>query len=261
MANESHPGTAVVTGASGGIGLALARLFARDRFDVVLVARDTPRLEAAARELQTDGGPVITTLACDLAIPGAGVQLFSRLDAAGIVPSVFVNNAGFGLRGPLSETSLATDLEIIQVNVTALTELTWLALDRMRRRGSGRILNVASTAAFQPGPFMSVYYASKAYVLSFSEAVAYETRGTGISVTTLCPGPTATGFEARSGMSGSRLFRMSVVDADSVARAGYAALMRRKRLAIRGLRNYLVAQSVRLAPRRAALAVAAWLQK
>ncbi len=150
---------------------------------------------------------------------------------------------------------------MIRLNVTALTEITKLALQRMLASGSGRILQVASTAAFQPAPFMAVYAATKAYVLSLSEAVANETRGTGVTITTLCPGPTATRFEERAGAGGARLFKMGVEDADTVARRGYEGLMRGKRLVVSGIRNRLMVQSLRLAPRFGVLEVVRWMQE
>ncbi len=257
------PGTAVVTGASGGIGLALAGLFARDGHDVVLVARDEARLTTAAstvRERRSGGGRV-TAIPIDLSEPGAAAALFGRLDADGVVPAAIVNNAGFGLHGRFTGTDLERELAMIQLNVVTLTAITKLALQRMLPRKSGRILQVASTAAFQPGPFMAVYAATKAYVLSLSEAIANETRGSGVTITTLCPGPTATGFEERAGMGGARLFRMGVEDAETVARRGYDGLMRGKRLVVSGLRNRLMIQSLRLAPRFGVLEVVRWMQE
>jgi hypothetical protein len=253
-------GTALITGGSSGIGLALARLFVRDGYEVVLVARDPAKLSDAARSLG-EAGARVTTIGQDLSKPGATGALFRQLDDAQIAPAIVVNNAGFGLRGPFATTDPERELAMIQVNVTALTEITKLALGRMLARGSGRILNVASTAAFQPGPLMAVYYATKAYVLSLSEAVAHETRGTGVTVTTLCPGPTATSFEQRAGMTGSRLFKSGVDDADRVARKAYVGLMRGQRLVIPGLRNKLLVQSLRVSPRSAVLAVARWMQE
>ncbi|MGE5359980.1 MAG: SDR family NAD(P)-dependent oxidoreductase [Bacteroidales bacterium] len=261
MPNGSR-GLAAVTGASSGIGLELAKLLAADGFDLVLVARDSPRLQHATREVEALArGGRVASLGIDLAQPGAARTLFERLDAAASAPAVFINNAGFGLRGPFSKTPLGDELEMIQVNVTALTELTKLSIARMVPRGDGRILNVASTAAFQPGPFMAVYYATKAYVLSLSEALHNELQGTNVSVTTLCPGPTATRFEARSGMSGSRLFRRYVMSAQRVARMGYEGMMRRDRLVVAGLRNRVLIESQRLAPRGAVQRITRWLQE
>lgn len=250
-----------MTGGSGGIGFAVARLLARDGYDLVVVARDGPRLGEAAGRLTGETGMPVRTLARDLAEPGAVRALFAYLEAEHVAPAIVVNNAGFGLGGPFAATDLHRELSMIQVNITALTEMTKLALAGMLQRGSGRILNVASTAAFLPGPLMAVYYATKAYVLSFSQAVAYELRGTGVTVTTLCPGPTATAFEKTAGVSGSRLFRHGVQGPDAVARAAYDGLMRGKRVVIPGVRNRLLMQSLRLAPRGAALAIARWLQE
>lgn len=173
---------------------------------------------------------------------------------------VLVNNAGFGTYGAFAETDLGTELEMLQLNIATLTHLTKLFLEKMLAEGNGKILNVASTAAFQPGPLMAVYYASKAYVLSFSEALANELRGTGVSVTALCPGPTRTGFQRRAGMGASRLFDWGVMDAPTVATIGYRGLMRERPLIIPGLKNKLLGFSVRLAPRRLVPAVVRVLQ-
>src|SRR5206468_12638550 len=164
---------------------------------------------------------------------------------------VLVNNAGFGLGGEFAETEVTRELEMIQVNIAALTHLTKLFLPAMIRRRSGRILNVASTAAFQPGPLMAVYYATKAYVLSFSEAIADELRDSGVTVTALCPGPTDTGFAVAARLESSRLFNMAKpMSSAAVARVGYEAMKRGKRVVIPGMRNKLLAQSIRVTPRR-----------
>ena len=175
---------------------------------------------------------------------------------------VLVNDAGFGVYGPFSQTDGAKELEMIQVNISALTHLTKLFLPAMLERRCGRILNVASTAAFQPGPLMAVYYASKAYVLSFSEALANELAGTGVTVTALCPGPTDTEFQKQAGLEKTRLFSNPFVrDARSVARAGYEGMLSGKRIVIPGVANRLLAQSVRFAPRRFVTAIARSLQE
>src|SRR5581483_11195724 len=196
---NSNRKTALVTGASSGIGMEFARLLARDGYHVFLVARSEEPLKVMAREIGS-----ATVLVADLASPDAPRHVF---DSAGPV-DILINNAGFGLSGAFAETDLGRELEMIQVNIAALTALTKLFLKPMIERRSGRIVNVASTAAFQPGPLMAVYYATKAYVLSFSEAVADELRGSGVTVTALCPGPTATGFAERAGMTRSRLFTL-----------------------------------------------------
>src|ERR1051326_578066 len=201
--------TALITGASSGIGLDLARLFAKEGYDVVLVA-----------------------------------------------------NAGFGVTGPFVETDLANELEMIQVNIVALTELTKLLLGPMVARRRGRVLNVASTAAFPPGPLMAVYYATKAYVLSFSEAIADELRDSGVTVTALCPGPTETGFAAVADMTASRLFNVAKpMSSADVARAGYEGMKRGRRIVIPGVKNKLLTQSIRVSPRRMVTTIVRKLQE
>lgn len=242
--------TALITGASGGIGYELAKLFARDGYRLVLVARNRERLEAVAQELRRLGCPEARVMAADLAQPGSPGALLAAVAAAGIEIDVLVNNAGFGGWGAFASTDLTTELEMIQVNITTLTYLTKALLGPMLARGRGRVLNVASTAAFQPGPFVAVYYASKAYVLSLSEAIAEETRGTGITVTTLCPGPTATGFAQRAGLGAMGSFRRGVVmSAARVAEIGYAGLLRGDRVVVTGAVNRTLVQLLRVAPR------------
>lgn len=235
---------ALITGASGGIGLELARIFAREGYGLALVARNRERLEQLAAELKP---AAVRVIARDLTLSGAPEEIQREVPQV----DVLVNNAGYGLFGRFTETPLAEELGMLQLNMTALVVLTKLYLPGMAAARSGKILNVASTAAFQPGPLMSVYYASKAFVLSFSEAIASELQGTGVTVTALCPGPTATGFQARSKLEKSRLLqRMKVMDARSVAEAGYRGLMAGKAVVIPGVLNKLLALSVRLGPRR-----------
>ncbi len=241
---------ALVTGGSSGIGLALARCLARDRHELVIVARREPALAAAAAELRDLGAAGVTTIPADLSRREEIQRLLATLHASALDITMLVNNAGFGISGPFADARLDQALELIDTNVTALTHLTRALLPPMCRLGAGRILNVASTAAFQPGPFMAVYYASKAYVLSFSEAIAEELRGTGVTVTTLCPGPTATGFAARAAVGESRLFRRGVVlSAAQVAEAGYHGMLKGERLVVPGAGNRLITQAGRLAPR------------
>ena len=252
MASAAARQTALVTGASGGIGWELARAFAAGGYDLVLVARSAGKLEELAGELRTRNGIAARALAADLARPGSPDEVFQDLANARVAVDVLVNNAGFATFGPFAETDLASELEEIRLNVAALTHLTKRFLPGMLARRRGGVLNVASTAAFQPGPLMAVYYATKAYVLFFSEALAEELRGTGVTVTALCPGPTATGFQARADMEGSGLFTgfMKVMDAAAVARAGYQGFRSGQRIVVPGLLNKLVAQSVRVSPRR-----------
>jgi short-subunit dehydrogenase len=249
-------GLVVVTGASGGIGYELCKLFARDGYPLLLAARSADKLNAFAEELTAAHGVAVATCALDLAAPDAAGQLFEAAQRQSRPVEVLVNNAGFGDYGPFVEADLASTLQMLQLNVVALTHLTRLLLPGMVQRSAGRVLNVASTAAFQPGPLMAVYYASKAYVLHFSEAIAEELRKTNVCVTALCPGPTATGFESRAGLGASKLFTGGrVMDARTVAEAGYRGLMRGKRVVVPGLWNNLLVQSVRFTPRRMVTAI------
>ncbi|HWK32027.1 MAG TPA: SDR family oxidoreductase, partial [Terriglobales bacterium] len=204
--------TALITGASLGIGYELAKLFAQDKHAVVLVARSGDKLQKIAEELKQLGAPQVTVIVKDLAELEAPDEIFAETERRKLQIDFLVNNAGFGERGPFLKTNLDNELEMVQVNIVALMHLTKLYLPGMVQRRFGRIMQVASTAAFQPGPFMAVYYASKAFVLSFSEALWEELDGTGVTVTALCPGAAQTGFAARAGMLNSKLFNMRVMD-------------------------------------------------
>lgn len=260
---------ALVTGASAGIGEELAKRFAADGYDLVLVARDRARLERVGEALKAQHGIRYHAIAADLTDPAAPEQVFHAVRKAGVQVEALVNNAGFGLYGSFvrtdahgDATEMKRELEMIQVNVTALTHLTKRFLPEMVERGRGRVLNVASTAAFQPGPLMAVYYASKAYVLSFGEALSVELRGTGVTVTTLCPGPTRTEFQKTASMEDSRLFSTPMVmTAEEVAAAGYRAMQRGKPLVIPGAINGLMAQATRLVPRSLAARMAMMAQQ
>jgi short-subunit dehydrogenase len=241
--------TALVTGASGGIGEELARLFAADGHDLVLVARSQDKLARLSAELEGKHGVRARVLASDLARAAAPQEIFEELQGAGVSVDALVNNAGIGSYGLFAETDLKSELELLQINVVALTHLSKLFLPGMIARRRGYLLNVASTAAFQPGPLMAVYYASKAYVLSLSEALANECEGTGVRISALCPGPTETGFVAAAGMGDSKLFDRAVMDARTVAVAGYRGLLAGKAIVIPGLRNNLLARSIGFFPR------------
>jgi uncharacterized protein len=259
--NERAPAT-LITGASGGIGYELAKLFAKDRHNLVLVARNGPRLARVADELQRQFGITVKTFALDLTEFTAPQALFAQLQSAGVAVDVVVNNAGYGRYGEFADVPLEESLGQIQLNVTALVELTKLFLGPMLERRAGKIMNVASTAGFQPGPLMAVYYATKAYVISFSEALANELADKGITVTCLCPGATETGFAGRAGNDATRLFKnLRPMDAKAVARAGYQALLKGKTLVIPGFRNWLVAESIRVSPRKLATAVSRWVSE
>lgn len=235
--------TALITGASSGIGLELARVFAREGFDLVLVARNRKRLEEIAKELKS---VQIRVIAADLSRPEGSAEVFAAVPKA----DVLVNNAGYGLFGKFTETPLADELSMMQLNMATLVALTKLYLPGMVAAKSGKICNVASTAAFQPGPLMAIYYATKAFVLSFSEAIANELKGTGVTVTALCPGPTTSGFQEQAKMEDSGLVKgKKMMDARTVAEAGYKGLMAGKTIVIPGFMNSLMARSVGFVPR------------
>ncbi len=241
----------LITGASSGIGLELAKLFAADRFNLVLVARDETRLNQLAAELQTRHDVQVKILVKDLTSATAAREIFDALQDTPI--SVLVNNAGFGLYGPFAKTDLSAQTGMTLVNMTALVQLTHLFLQPMLARGNGRILNVASTAAFQPGPNVSVYYASKAFVYSFSYALARELENTGVRVTAFCPGTTRTEFFTRAGMRPAGGWLM--MDARAAAEIGYRGCLDGRRVVIPGLFNRIGSILAKLAPARLATAV------
>ncbi|MGO8746189.1 MAG: SDR family NAD(P)-dependent oxidoreductase [Thermoguttaceae bacterium] len=251
--------TALITGASSGIGLELAKLFAADKSNLVLVARSKEKLDQLADELRRAHGIEIRVLPRDLADPAAPQAIFDELAANGVQVDVLVNNAGFGASGPFADIPFQRQLEMIQVNVTTLTHLTRLFLPAMIERRRGGILNVGSTASFQPGPMMAVYCATKAFVLSFTEALAEEVVGAAVTVTCLAPGATETGFAATAGMSKSFLFRSGAMDVRTVARAGYRGFRAGKVLVVPGVKNTLTIFSLRLAPRAVVRRIAKWM--
>lgn len=251
--------TALVTGASSGIGRELADLLAADGHDVVLVARSEDELRAVGSRLQSEYGVHVTVVVKDLSNPEAPAEIQEALDERGIDVDVLVNNAGFGTHGPFVDADRERELDEVQVNVTAVTDLTHRFLSGMVERGHGRVLNVASTAAFQAGPQMAVYYATKAYVLHFTEAIADELEGTGVTATALCPGPTDTGFQSTADIADTPLFESGVASARSVAEAGYRGMQAGETVVVPGLRNKLGTLAVRLVPRSLARRVAARL--
>ena len=213
------------------------------------MARSHDRLAELAARLESEFRVKTLVIARDLSRPTAVDEIYEEVSAASMTVEMLVNNAGFPVFGLFAQTQLETELEMLHVNVIALTALTKLFLRGMVERQAGRILNLASTAAFEPGPLMAVYYASKAYVLSFSEALANELRGTGVTVTALCPGPTRTGFQKRGVMEASRLVQGQIADAKSVAVAGYRGMMSGKTIVIPGFSNKLIPWVVRVSPR------------
>ena len=253
--------TVLITGASGGIGYELAKLFARAKHDLVLVARSADKLTQVASELEAVG-VTVQTIALDLATAPAPKFVFDQVQREGIAIDILINNAGFGAFGEFANMPEEEILGQIQLNIIALTELTRLFLPRMIARGSGRIMNVASTAGFQPGPLMAVYYATKAYVISFSEAIANEVQHSGVTVTCLCPGATHTGFAQRARNDKSRLFQqLGAMSVEKVALDGYRAVMEGRTLAISGAHNWLMVQSSRFAPRRMVTRISRWVSE
>jgi short-subunit dehydrogenase len=241
--------TALITGASSGIGKELTALFAQDGYDIVLISRRESVLRAMAQDLAARHGIRALVLTEDLRHGGVPADIYDALAAQSITIDVLVNNAGVGVFGAFHETEAEADLDLLRVNLQAAVHLTKLFLPDMVARKAGKILNLSSTAAFQPGPMMSVYYASKAFLFSWSEALRDELRGTGVSVTVLCPGPTPTGFQARAGIEHLRIQRGAVLpltSAQRVARAGYRGLMAGKQYVIPGVVNSIAARAARL---------------
>jgi hypothetical protein len=241
--------TILITGASSGIGRELAKCFAAEGCRLILLARRRHPLQALADELNQKYKVHSEVLPTDLSEPVAPTRIFEHLQTNGTKVDVLANNAGFGARGQFVSLPVERQLEMVQVNVTAVMHLTRLLLPPMVERRHGGILNVASTAAFQPGPGMAVYYATKAFVLSFSEALAEELAGTGVTVTALCPGPTETNFVEVAGARPSRLFAKTAMSAETVARVGHGAFRQGRTVVIPGFSNRLLAFSVRLGPR------------
>lgn len=231
-------------------------------WNLVLTARREDRLLELAHELEGSRGVRVRVEPCDLSRPDAAVRLVEAIERSGITVDALVNNAGFATYGPFIEVEWDTEREEIDVNVAALTELCKRLIPGMIKRGHGYVMNVASTAAFQPGPGMAVYFATKAYVLHLSEALAHELHGTGVTVTALCPGATASEFQARAGMEDAAMVKgRRLPPSGAVARFGYRAMLRGKRVAVHGFVNRILAWSVRLAPRRLATAVSATLTR
>lgn len=232
--------TAVVTGASGGIGEALARILSAEGYDLVLVARNAQKLAALEAELEAKDGVRVLSIAADLSDPAAPEAVVKRIEQAGGTPEILVNNAGVGLGGAFADTSWEREAAMIRLNVVALVELTKRLLPMLKRRGRGKILNIASVAGVYPGPYMAVYYATKAFVVSFSEALAVELEDQGITVTCLCPGATHTSFETAAGVGETVLFRgPNVMTADRVARIGYEAMRTGRGLVGAGWFNHI----------------------
>jgi short-subunit dehydrogenase len=242
--------TALITGASSGIGLELAKVHAEKGDNLVLVARNKGKLDELKSELEENQKVKVYTIGKDLSLPDSAKEVYDELKQKHISIDYLINNAGFGDFGFFAESDWIRQEKMIHLNVTTLTHFTWLFLPEMIKLGGGKIMNVASTASFQPGPTMSVYFATKAFVLSFSEAVNNEVRDKGITVTALCPGATKSGFQATASMRDSKLFEVNNFPTSrEVAEFGYKAMMKGKAVAIHGLKNTILANSVRFAPR------------
>lgn len=241
--------TVLITGATSGIGYELSKIFALAGFRLILVGRNPTKLKEVENEFSNKTSCQI--IIADLSEENAAEKIFSETEKLGLDVDILVNNAGFGLYGEFTKTDLERETDMIRVNIIALTKLCKIYLPKMIKKRSGKILNLSSTAAFQPGPLMAVYYATKAYVLHFSEGISEELIGSGVSVTALCPGPTESGFqkEARMDKSMEVLSRENVMDTKTVAQIGYNALMKKRVVQIAGLKNTITANSVRLIPR------------
>ena len=253
--------TALVTGASGGIGLDLTECFAKDGYALILTARSEPALKDAAERLGRKYNVAANVIAMDLGAIAGGAKLVAEIASRGLSVDVLVNNAGYGIAGAFDGSQEADQLGMLDLNVRALVELTHAFWPGMLAKKRGGVLNVASTASFQPGPFMAIYYASKAFVLSFSEALWEEARGTGVHVSCLCPGPTTSKFRERAGTDKTRLARTGTpMPSMTVARMGYRAFRKNRRVMITGARNAFMARLAPFVPRRTLLGLVRYLQ-
>ncbi len=242
--------TALITGSSSGLGYEFSKLFAKDGYNLVLVARSKQRLKQLADELEGNFGISVRIISKDLSVATAPQEIFDELQQESIQIDALVNNAGFNVYGAFSETDSMEELQMVQVNLMSLTHLTKLFLPGMLRNGNGKILNIGSTGSFGPGPLNAVYCATKAFVLSFSEAIAEELQGTGITVIALCPGATKTEFFKRANMEDIKLLERGVMDAKTVAEIGHKAMMKGERLVIAGIDNKLMIFLIRFMPRK-----------
>ena len=243
-------GTALITGASSGIGLEFALEFARHGYDLVLVARNQSMLEDLAARCRKEYAVPVEVCAKDLSNRSAADELFAHLQSKNISIDALVNDAGFAIQGPLAENNLQNLLDLLQVNIVALTHLTRLFLPEMVRRGHGRILNMSSIGAFIPGPLMAAYFASKAFVLSLSEGLSYELQGSGVTVTALCAGPTRTRFAHRARLIDAKAFRGTLMEPAPLAQQGFSAMMKGKQVLILPLKYRLQMIPTPLLPRR-----------
>jgi len=262
MKTDHTKKTALVTGASSGIGRELTRIFAREGYDIVITARREERLMTIKNKLEKEFDNSVFVYACDLSKSDSPQKLYAYVNSLSIRINVLVNNAGIGDFGFFSKSDQKKNTAMINLNIASLTHLTHIFLPDLMSHDKSYIMNVASTAAFQPGPLMSVYYASKHYVLAFSEAIANELNESGVIVSTLCPGPTASEFQDTSNMEKSKLFEMfPVASSADVAEFGYKALIKEKRVAIYGLLNKIGAKTTALLPRKLVTAAARFIME
>jgi short-subunit dehydrogenase len=253
--------TALITGASNGIGLELAKIHASKGDNLVLVARNKEKLDALKKELENRFKIYVYTIGKDLSVINSAEEVYNEITQQNISVDYLINNAGFGDFGMFTETNWDKELQMINLNITTLTQFTKIFLKDMVRRRSGKIMNVASTAAFQSGPTMAVYFATKSYVLHFSEAIDNEVREKGVTITALCPGPTESGFQVAAALEESGLFKgKKIPKANEVASYGYKAMMKGKTVAIHGFMNAILANSVRFMPRKLVVKVARKMQ-
>ena len=252
----------LITGASSGIGLELAKIFAREKYNLVLTARNQTKLEELQSEIRNSFAVDVLVIPKDLSLKNSACEIYEEIKNKNVKIEILVNNAGFGGYGGFVKTNLESEVNMINLNVTSLVKLTKYFLQDMFLQKSGKILNVASTAAFQPGPLMAVYYATKSFVLSFSEAIAEELEGSGITVTALCPGPTESGFQEAANITQSRLVKdRKLPSSKDAAEYGYKALMKGKGVAVHGFINYLMTNAIRFVPRKVITKVVHFIQK
>lgn len=242
--------TVLITGATAGIGYEMSKLFAINGYNLVIVARNQSQLQQLQQRWQDEFGVTIHAIEKDLSHQSSVEEIVDYLEKHNIEIDILINNAGFGLFGPFIETPIEQELKMIQVNIVALTQLTKHLIPNMIRKKKGKILNVASIAAFQSGPLMAVYYATKAYVLSFSEALTNELADHGVLVSVLCPGPTSTQFEKRANLKQSKLSRRNLMYPEEVAKIAFRQFMKGKTLIVPGATNWILVRSSRLLPRK-----------
>ena len=260
-AKNSNALTALVTGAAQGIGYELSRLFAQDGYRLILIARREEKLKETAAALEKEFSVEVKIVLKDLSRPQAAQEIYNQLKEENILVDVLVNNAGYGLHNAFYENTLADELSMIDLNIVSLVEMAKLFGADMVERGHGKILNIGSIAAYKPGPFSAIYYGTKAFVVKFSEALAGELQGTGVSVSVLCPGPTRTGFQRRSGSVGNKAAEMNMMPADVVAKIGYAAFKKGQVIIIPGLKNKVMALMFRFLPVSWSLSLVRTVQK